>query len=56
MAYVYIVASKEDAYESAVFSRKGEAIDYAKMIRAVAVDQVELNSPNSEREVWNINE
>jgi hypothetical protein len=52
MSYAYLVASKRDAYESAVFTRKAEAIEYAQMIGAVAVDRVELNEPNTEREVW----
>jgi|688.fasta_scaffold238750_4 hypothetical protein len=52
MTYAYLVASKPDTYESAVFTRKAEAIEYAQMIGAVAVDRVELNSPNSESEVW----
>jgi hypothetical protein len=52
MSYAYLVASKGDAYESAVFTRKAEAIEYAQMIGATAVDRVELNSPNSEREIW----
>jgi hypothetical protein len=52
MSYAYLVASKGDAYESAVFTRKAEAIEYAQIIGAVAVDRVEVNSPNSEHEVW----
>jgi hypothetical protein len=52
MSYAYLVASKRDAYKSAVFTRKAEAIEYAQMIGAVAVDRVELNEPNTEREVW----
>ena len=52
MSSAYLVASKGDAYESAVFTRKAEAIEYAQIIGAVAVDRVELNSPNSEHEVW----
>ena len=52
MSYAYMVASKGDAYESAVFTRKADAIEYAQIIGAVAVDRVELNSPHSEHEVW----
>ena len=53
MSYAYMVA-KGDAYESAVFTRKADAIEYAKIIGADAVDRVELNEPNTEREVWSL--